>query len=346
MVEKVAVAISGGVDSTVTALLLKQRGYEVVGVTLDFGCFKSNGLLAGAKDACDAIGIEHHIVKCESEFKTNVVDYFIDSYLAGKTPSPCPKCNREMKFKKLIEFAKSVGAEKLATGHYARMIKKGQVSELHRGVDKTKDQSYFLSMLRREYLDFIDFPLGGQTKVETRAIADKFGLSVAQKKDSQDICFVPDRKYIEFIKKHRPDCFKKGNIVFTDGTVFGEHNGIINFTVGQRKGLGVSHSSPLYVLEINKEKNEVIVGDEKHLYKREVRLSGVNILAEDVVKYCVPLEVAVKLRSASEVERGSVIIQEDGTAKIKLHEPSRAVTKGQLCTAYEGTRVVFGGWIE
>lgn len=202
-------------------------------------------------------------------------------------------------------------------------------------------------MLKREFLASVIFPLGDKTKVEVREIATKFGLKVATKKDSQNACFVPDGgSYIDIIKKYRPDCFKKGNIVLSDGAVIGEHNGIINFTIGQRRGVGVSQSSPVYVLEINKEKNEVVVGDEKHLYKQKVKLSGVNILANDVVNYCVPLEVAVKLRSASEIEYGSVIIQEDGSANLKLRSPSRAVTKGQLCTAYEGTRVVFGGWIE
>jgi tRNA-specific 2-thiouridylase len=346
--KRILVAMSGGVDSSVSALLLQKKGYEVIGITMNFGSFCCNPILVSdARKVAEKLGIEHHVLNCETEFKSNVVDYFIDSYINGETPNPCAKCNREIKFAKLLDFADKLGIEKLATGHYARMTKDSNGEfELRKAFSEKKDQSYFLAMLRKEFFPRIEFPLGEfESKDNVRKIAEENDLFVAHKKDSQDICFIPDDNYKALIEKHVPNSSRKGDVILQDtGKKIGEHNGIINYTIGQRKGLGLAYTEPLYVVRIDKEKNEVFVGTEKYLYSSEVFLNGVNVLGNEV-EVGKSLEVFVKLRSAHKGEYATVLLSQDNTAVVKLKNPVKSVTKGQLCVGYVKDKVVFGGWI-
>lgn len=346
--KKILLAMSGGVDSSVSAILLQQQGYEVVGVTMNFGSFCCNAnLIPDAKKVAEKLNIEHFVLDCEFDFKTNVVDYFIESYLNGETPNPCAKCNREIKFAKLLDFADKLGIEKLATGHYARILQneKGEF-ELHKSFNEKKDQSYFLAMLKKEFLARVVFPLEEfQDKEDVRKIAKENGLFVATKKDSQDICFIPDDNYKKLIQNHSPEASKVGDIILKNtGEKIGEHDGIINYTIGQRKGLGVAYSEPLYVISTNKENNEVLVGTEEYLYSSEIHLRDVNIL-DDSLELNKPFEVLVKLRSTHKGEYAKVVLGENNEASITLKNPVKSVTKGQVCVGYIDDKVVFGGWI-
>ena len=275
----VVVAMSGGVDSSTVAGMMKEQGYNVIGITLKLyddtrEVSKSKQCCAGqdivdAKRVADKLGIEHKILYYQNKFKSGVIDNFVDSYLKGETPIPCVQCNQTVKFKDLFQESKNLNADALITGHYVKSITDNNQTNMYKAIDENRDQSYFLFNTSREQLNYLRFPLGGMLKNETREIAKRFGLNVADKPDSQDICFVPNGDYSSVIEKYRPDAYQKGNIKDINGKVIGVHEGIINFTIGQRRGIKVSDKEPLYVVEINAEKNEIIVGPKKYLIKKK-----------------------------------------------------------------------------
>ena len=284
----VVVAMSGGVDSSTVAGIMKKEGYNVVGITLKLyddvkKSAQSRQCCAGqdildAKRVADKLEIDHKILYYQNKFKTAVIDNFIDSYLNAETPIPCVQCNQTVKFKDLYQEAKKLKADALITGHYVKSITRNNITDMYRANDTNRDQSYFLFSTTREQLNYLRFPLGSLKKTETREIAHKLDLNVADKPDSQDICFVPNGDYASVIEKFRPNSFSKGNIKNIDGTVIGVHDGIINFTIGQRKGIKVADKEPLYVLEINPQSNEIVVGPKKNLIKRKIKLKNLNLL--------------------------------------------------------------------
>ena len=352
---RIVVAMSGGVDSSVAASLLHESGYEVIGVTLqlyDQGAVlaKKGACCAGqdiydAKIVADKLGIKHYVLDYESKFRQAVIDDFVETYLQGETPLPCVRCNQSVKFKDLFKVAKDLDAEALVTGHYIQRIDNDNKAELHKGVDKNKDQSYFLFATTQEQLDFLHFPLGAMNKDVTREHARRFGLEIADKPDSQDICFVAGGSYAEFIGKVRPGSMKVGKIMHIEGYELGEHNGIINYTVGQRKGLGISFPTPLYVISIEPEANIVYVGSESALSKSEFWIKDMNWLAEK--KPSEYLEVGVKVRSTAKEVKARLHDLEGGRMRITLFSDARAITPGQACVIYYNeSRVLGGGWIE
>jgi len=353
---RVVVAMSGGVDSSVTAGLLARAGYDVVGVTLQL---YDHGAAVGRKGACcagqdihdarrvaDRLGIPHYVLGYEDRFRQAVIDDFADSYLRGETPIPCVRCNQTVKFQDLLETARELDADCLATGHYIQRREGPDGPEMHRAVDTSRDQSYFLFATTRAQLAFLRFPLGGQPKDETRRLAEELGLAVADKPDSQDICFVPQGSYADVVKKLRPGAIEPGEIVDLDGRVLGRHEGVIHFTIGQRRGLNIGgHHEPLYVVRLEPESRRVVVGPRRALARDVVRLGEVNWLdAAPLPEAGRP--VAVKLRSAmapvpARVHRG----RQEGEAMVALDTPAYGVSPGQAAVFYDGTRVLGGGWI-
>jgi tRNA-uridine 2-sulfurtransferase len=351
---RVVVAMSGGVDSSVTAALLKEQGYDVIGITLQL---YDHGAAVGRKGACcagqdihdarnvaDKIGIAHYVLDYESRFRNEVIEAFADSYARGETPIPCVECNRTVKFRDLISTARDLGAEALATGHYVRRDGDAVGASLHRAADPARDQSYFLFATTQAQLDFLRFPLGGLPKDEVRALARRFDLPVAAKPDSQDICFVPNGSYARIVEKLRPEAAEPGEIVDLTGQVLGRHDGIIHFTIGQRRGLGVGGGDALYVVRLDPATRRVVVGPKSALARTELALRQVNWL-EGTAPPAGGLEVEVKLRSTSTPIPATFYGAEKGGARVVLHRPELGVAAGQACVAYQGSRVLGGGWI-
>ena len=351
---RVVVAMSGGVDSSVVAAMLKEQGYEVIGITLqlyDHGvAIQKKGACCAGQDIYDAravaerIGIPHYVLDYESKFKDAVIDKFVDSYLGGETPIPCVECNQSVKFKDLLRPAHDLGADCLATGHYVQRMENNGRAELHKAADHSKDQTYFLFATTQEQLDFLRFPLGGLNKTQTRELAEKYALPVAQKPDSQDICFVPDGDYADVVRRHSPHAAQPGAIVDLSGQTLGQHDGIINFTIGQRRGIDLGGlKEPLYVVKLNAAENQVIVGPREALARDTVMLRDVNYLMPELSQG-EERRVEVKLRSMQPMLPATLSMTDNG-AMITLDAPHFGIAPGQACVFYEGNRVLGGGWI-
>ena len=342
---RIVVAMSGGVDSSVTAALAARTGAEVIGVTLqlyDHGeAVKRSGSCCAGQDIYDArqvaerLGIAHYVLDYESRFRSGVIDRFADEYARGRTPIPCALCNQGVKFTDLIAFSKDLGADCLATGHYVRRLVNGGRNELHKGADPKRDQSYFLYGTTDEQLGFLRFPLGDLPKSEVRRIALETGLKVASKPDSQDICFVPDGDYASLVKRLRPETEAAGEIVDLDGRVLGEHEGVVHFTIGQRRGLEIGGmAEPLYVVRIEPETRRLVVGPRSALAVERMRVEELSWIGED------QNDVTVKVRSLAPAVPARL---EDGW--VRFDRPEYGVAPGQAAVFYDGTRVLGGGWI-
>jgi tRNA-uridine 2-sulfurtransferase len=356
---RVVVAMSGGVDSSVVAAELATQGYDVVGVTLqlyDHGAaLAKKGACCAGRDIHDArrvaetLGFPHYVLDYENRFREAVMDEFADAYLAGATPVPCIRCNERVKFRDLLETARDLDADCMATGHYIRRELGPNGPELHMAADPARDQSYFLFSTTREQLDYLRFPLGGlATKAETRALAKKHGLAVADKPDSQDICFVPNGNYAAVIEKLRPGAADPGDIVDMAGRVLGAHNGVIHYTIGQRRGLGIGGlADPLYVVRLDPEARQVVVGPKEALAKRTVPVREINWLGDAPFTSQAEWPMRVRIRSTRPPAEAVVRPTGPDTAEVDLLTPEEGVSPGQACVFYapEGTRVFGGGWI-
>jgi tRNA-specific 2-thiouridylase len=360
---RVVVAMSGGVDSSVVAALYAKAGYEVIGVTLqlyDHGeaMHHRPGACCAGQDIYDAsmvaerLGIPHYVLDYESRFRHAVIERFADAYAAGETPIPCVDCNRTVKFRDLLETARDLGADILATGHYvtSRALPQGGRG-LFRPLDLSRDQSYFLYATTREQIDMLRFPLGETTKPEVRALAESFGLKVADKPDSQDICFVPTGRYTDIVEKLRPEAAEPGEIVHLDGRVLGRHNGVMRYTIGQRKGLGIASSEPLYVVGIDAGARRVMVGPRNSLGVSVVRVDELNWLGDEPIEAALDAEreLHVKVRSTRSPVPGHLAREPDGTVAVHLHAMEEGVAPGQACVFYEdggeAARLLGGGVI-
>ncbi len=357
---RVLVAMSGGVDSSVVAAQLAREGYDVVGITLqlyDHGAaLAKKGACCAGRDIHDArrvaeeMGFPHYVLDYENRFQEAVIDEFADAYLAGATPIPCIRCNERVKFRDLLETAKELDADCMATGHYIQRKMGAQGAELHRAADPQRDQSYFLFSTQQEQLDYLRFPLGHlKSKEETRALAREFGLVVADKPDSQDICFVPNGSYAAVIEKLRPGAAEAGEIVHLDGRVLGQHQGVIHYTIGQRRGLGVGGGEPFYVVKLDPDTRQVIVGPKEALSRTTIPVKEINWLGDGGFEACPEggWSVEVKVRSTRPPRPATVRPLSSTTAEVELLAAEEGIAPGQACVFYapEGERVLGGGWI-
>ena len=352
---RVVVAMSGGVDSSVTAALLAEAGYEVVGITLQLyaqegprarpGACCSGEDIYDARRVADRLGIRHYVLDYEERFREAVIDDFADSYLRGETPIPCVRCNERVKFRDLLALARDLGAEALATGHYVRRVAGPRGPELHRALDRSRDQSYFLFTTTQDQLAYLHFPLGAISKEEVRAHAERLGLAVAAKPDSQDICFVPSGRYAGVIERLRPGAVEPGAIVDRAGRVLGRHEGIVHFTVGQRRGLGVAAPEPLYVLAVDATRREVVVGPQAALLRDRVFTGPLAWIGRDKPAPGEARAVVARLRSSHPGAPARLVRAANGTAEIVLETPEAATAPGQACVLYDRDRVLGGGWI-
>jgi len=342
--KKVVVAMSGGVDSSLAVALLKEEGYDVIGITIHH--YEGNENLESAEQAAQNLKIPWHVLDFTKEFKSIVIEYFCNEYFAGRTPNPCVICNLKIKFGLLLEKAKSLGADYLATGHYAinEYAQKSKKFLLKRGVDESKDQSYFLYRLNQDVLPYILFPLGKFKKNQTRELAKKYGLKNYKKAESQEICFIRDDNYRKFLTQHNKDTIKPGKFIDKEGKILGDHQGIPFYTIGQRKGLGVSLNKRMYVTEINFHKNVIILSDDKDLYKDKLLVKDLSFISGD--KLLETIKAEVKIRYNSKKSPAIISPYNEDKILIDFENPQRAVTPGQSAVFYQGDVVVGGGIIE
>jgi tRNA-specific 2-thiouridylase len=351
---KVVVAMSGGVDSSVVAGLMKMNGYKVVGITLQLYDYaqinKKPGTCCAGQDIYDAkrvsekLDIDHYVLNYESKFKNEVIEKFADSYLRGETPIPCVNCNQTVKFRDLFESAKNLNADALITGHYVKKIIDNGISKMYRPKDLNRDQTYFLFATTQEQLNYLHFPLGDLPKDETRSIAKKLNLEVADKPDSQDICFVPNGNYVSVIERLRPEANEPGNIVDTKGNILGRHEGIINFTIGQRKGIKISGEIPYYVVKINAKDKQVVIGKKEELEIKRIKIENINYLANKNSDF--NENIFVKVRSTGKLIESKLDVHKE---VVTFENAEFGVSPGQACVFYKpdklGVRVLGGGWI-
>ena len=353
---KVVVAMSGGVDSSVVAGLMKEEGYDVTGITLklydDAKQSKEGRQCCAGQDILDAkrvseqLNINHEILYYQKKFKQEVIDNFIESYSSGETPIPCVQCNQTVKFRDLFKYSKDLKADALITGHYIKRVQTNGKSSMYRAKDFSRDQSYFLFSTTQDQLDFLRFPLGDIEKMETRNIAKKLNLNVAEKPDSQDICFVPNGDYSSVIKKFRPESFNPGKIIDIKGKVIGQHDGIINYTIGQRRGIKIADKDPLYVIKIDNNNNTIVVGPKEALKINKIILRELNILGS---KSELEKEIKIKVRSTGKLLRAKVKINTN-KAEVNILDGESGISPGQACVFYlndeAGDKVLGGGWID
>lgn len=348
---RVIVGMSGGVDSSVAAAILQEKGYEVIGVTMRF--WGERNRCCSLEDVVDAqsvaakLGIKHYLVHFEDVFKREVVDYFTAEYEKGRTPNPCVVCNPKIKFGALLQTAREMGADYLGTGHYAvvsRPAVEGGRYRLRRGKERGKDQSYFLARLAQDQLRHVLFPIGNYPKAKIRDMAERFGLAIARKGESQEACFIPDGDVAAFIERQRGSAYPPGEIVDADGKVLGHHRGIIGYTIGQRKGLGIAVGRPIYVIGIDAAQNRVIVGDDIDLYKRRFTASGMHWVSAD--PSVDPIEVTIRIRYKHKPAKGQLIPGADGCVEVVLDQSQRAITPGQLAVFYARDEVLGSAWID
>ena len=353
---KIVVAMSGGVDSSVVAGLMREEGYNVTGITLklyDDAKTSSNGRqccagqdIVDAKRVSETLDIEHKILYYQKKFKTEVINSFIDSYVSGETPIPCVQCNQTVKFRDLFKFSIESKADALVTGHYVLRHELNGAGTMYRAEDKDRDQSYFLFSTTQKQLDYLRFPLGSINKSETRKIANKLKLNVASKPDSQDICFVPNGDYASVIEKYRPQSFKTGDIFDLEGKKLGSHDGIINYTIGQRRGIKISSTEPLYVIDIKAKENSIIVGTQDCLNINKLYLRNINLLSDSKV---FQEDIFIKVRSTGKLLKAKVAMKE-ASAIVEILQDEKGISPGQACVFYSkddlGVRVLGGGWID